>query len=127
VGRRKIKTRLGRRWLNGKSVRLAAEVRHIQHRAAEHDGRVVTLGPLVLFSTASGDAWVLDTADHLATPVAQDGDPLPVHIEETDAQFAIGWTGHYRIDGAVFVYNDNESGRVRAILGYPTQQISRQA
>jgi hypothetical protein len=36
---------------DGKSFRLADEVRHIQRRAARHDGRVVTIGQLVLFST----------------------------------------------------------------------------
>ncbi len=128
MGQRKIKDRAGRRWLNGRSVRLADEVRHIQHRAAAHDGRVVTIGPLVhplvLFSTASGDAWVLDPVDHLATRLARDGDPLPVHIEDTDTTFTIGWQGRYRIDGAAFVYADSESGRVITILGYPTKQLS---
>jgi hypothetical protein len=127
VGRRKIKNRAGRRWLNGRSFRLADEVRHIQHRAAEHDGRVVTIGQLVLFSTASGDAWLLDPADHLAARLARDGDPLPVHIEETDTNFTIGWQGQYRIDGDAFVYADRESGRVIMILGYPTEQLSPQA
>jgi hypothetical protein len=60
---------------------------------------VVTIGPLVLFSTDSGDAWVLDPAEQLATRLARDDAPLPVHIEETDTTFAIGWTGHYRIEG----------------------------
>jgi hypothetical protein len=127
VGRRKIKNRSGRQWLNGKSIRLADEVRSIQHRAAAHDGRVVTIGPLVLFSTDTGDAWVLDASDHLAAPLARDGDPLPIHIEETDTNVSIGWTGLYRIDGAAFVYTDNESRRVRAILGYPTQRISQRS
>ena len=127
MGRQKIKTRSGRQWVKGKSIRLADEVRSIQRRAAAHDGRVVTIDPLVLFSTDTGDAWVLDTSDRLATPLARDGDPLPVHIEETDTDFAIGWTGHYRIDGAAFVYTDTESRRVRAILGYPTQRISQQS
>jgi hypothetical protein len=36
---------------DGKSFRLADEVRHIQRRAARHDGRVVSVGQLVLFST----------------------------------------------------------------------------
>jgi len=124
VGRRKIKNRAGRRWLNGRSVRLADEVRYIQHRAAEHDGRVVTIGPLVLFSTASGDAWLLDPVDHLATRLARDGDPLPVPIEDTDTNFTIGWQGRYRIDREAFVYADRESGRVITILGYPTPQLS---
>jgi hypothetical protein len=93
MSRRTGNNRTKRRQLTGKSFRLADEVRHIQRRAAEHDGRVVTIGPLVLFSTDTGDAWVLDPAEQLATRLARDGAPLPVHIEETDTTFAIGWTG----------------------------------
>ena len=88
--------------MKGKGLRLADDVRRIQRLAAAHDGRVVTLGPLVLFSAVSGDARMLDPPDHLATPLAQEGDPLPVHLEETDTTFAIGWSGHYRIADAAF-------------------------
>jgi hypothetical protein len=124
VGRRKIKNRTGQRGLKGTRLRLADEVRYIQHRAAAHDGRVVTVGPLVLFSTATGDAWLLDPVDQLATGLARDGDPLPVHIEDTDTTFTVGWQGQYRIDGDAFVYADSVSGRVITILGYPTRQLS---
>ena len=34
--------------------------------AADHDGRIVTIGQLVLLSTDTGDAWLLDPSDHLA-------------------------------------------------------------
>src|ERR1700751_2740884 len=40
--------------------------KYIQRRAAEHDGRFVTIGPLALFSTETGDAWILDPSDQLA-------------------------------------------------------------
>ena len=66
--------------------RLGAEeqARPIHPRwAAARDGRTVTIGPLALFSIAGGDAWLLDPAHHLATRIAQDGDPLPIHIEQT--------------------------------------------
>jgi hypothetical protein len=125
MSRRKGNNRTKRRQLTGKSFRLADEVRHIQRRAAEHDGRVVTIGPLVLFSTDTGDAWVLDPAEQLATRLARDDAPLPVHIEETDTTFAIGWTGHYRIEGDAFTYSDRESGRMITILGYPTRHLSQ--
>jgi hypothetical protein len=36
--------------------------------AAEHDERIVTIGAFVLFSRKSGDAWLLDAADHLGMP-----------------------------------------------------------
>ena len=115
----------GKQSVEGQGFRLAEEVRYIQNKAAEHDGRVVTLGQLILFSTDTGDAWLLDVADQLAAPLARDGDPEPLHLEETDTSFAIGWKGHYRIEGAAFIYTDRDSRRVRAILGYPTQKIAR--
>ena len=85
----------------------------------------MTIGPLILFSTETGDAWVLDSADRLAARLARDGDSEPIHIEESDTTFAIGWKGRYRIEGPAFVYADNDSGRVTTILGYPTDQLAQ--
>ena len=99
-------------------------MRYIQRRAANHDGRVVTIGQLVRFSTETGDAWLLDPADRLAARVARDGESEPIHIEETDTTFAIGWKGHYRIEGPAFIYFDQDTGRVSTILGYPTKQLA---
>jgi hypothetical protein len=107
------------------SFQLAEEIRSIQHRAAEHDGRIVSIGPLVLFSTKTGDAWILDPADQLAARLASGGDPLPVYIEETNTNYAIGWQGRYQIDGDAFVYEDNESRRLIAIRGYPIRLLLR--
>ena len=100
-------------------------MRYIQRHAANHHRRIVTIGQLVLFSTETGDAWLLDPADRLAARLARDGDSERIHIEETDTTFAIGWKGRYRIEGAAFVYSDNDSGRVTTILGYPTDQLAR--
>ena len=66
-----------------------------------------------------------DPADHLAARLARDGDPEPIHFEETDTNFAIDWKGHYSIDGDVFVYIDRDSTRVVSILGYPTRHIAQ--
>lgn len=111
------------RWVERKDVHLADEVRYMQRRATERIGRIVTIGPLLLFSTDTGDAWILDPADHLATRIAKDGVSTPVHIEETDTRFAVGWQGSYAISGAAFIFADGESGRVTTILGYRTQRI----
>lgn len=112
--------------VDGASFRLMDEVHYIQERAAEQDSRVITLPQCLLFSSETGDNSLLDPADHLAVPLARDGDPLPVYIEETDKNFTIAWAGTYRIDGQVFVYSERNSGRVRAILGYPTRHIVEQ-
>ena len=115
-----------RLWEAG-NFRLADEVRYIQRRAANRDGRIVSFGELLLFSTDTGDAWLLDRSDRLATRLARDGEAEGVHIEDTDTSFIIGWKGHYRIDGPAFIYSDRESGRVVTILGYPTDKITRAA
>src|SRR5690348_13608095 len=115
-GRKSIKRGPGKRIVEGQSFRLADEVRYIQRRAANQDGRVVTLGRLILFSTKTGDAWLLDPADRLAARLARNGESEPIHIEETDTTFAIGWKGRYRLEGPAFVYTDQNTGRVATIL-----------
>ena len=107
------------------SLHLAKEVRSIQHRAADNDSRIVSIGPLVFFSTESGDAWILEPAGQLATRLAVGGDPLPVLIEETETNYSVGWQGRYRIDGDTFVYQDNNSRRLTAIAGYPLRLLVR--
>ena len=99
-------------------------MRYIQRRAADCDGRIVSLGQLILFSTETGDAWLLDTTDRLAARLARDGESEPIHIEETDETFAIGWKGGYRIEGSSFVYSDRDTGRVSTILGYPVDKLT---
>lgn len=106
-------------------LHLAKEIGKIQRRAADQDMCIVSIGPLVSFSTSTGDAWMLESADRLAVRLACGGDPLAVQIAETEDRFAIGWQGHYRFDNDAFVFEDNESGRVTAIRGYPVQPLQR--
>ena len=124
MGRKIIPRGPGKRHIAGKDFRLADEIRYIQRRAAAHEGRFVTVGSLALFSTDTGDAWLLDPGDHLAARLARDGDPEEVYFEESATRFAIGWKGEYRIDSDAFVYLDRDSGRVIAILGYPIRRIA---
>jgi hypothetical protein len=125
VGRRTIKRGAGEKRINGKDFLLADEIEYIRNRAAEYDGRLVTVGPLVLFSTETGDAWLLDPADHLAARVARDGDPEDISFEESDTNFAIGWKGNYQIDGEAFLFFDRVTARVTTILGYPTRRLAQ--
>ncbi len=98
------------------------EVDYIVARAAQFDSRVVTLGQLVFFSTASGDAWMLDPEDGLALKLAEAGNRNPAKIVETANRFAIEWTASYRLDGEAFVTMDGSGQRV--ILGYPVQEVA---
>jgi hypothetical protein len=76
VGRRTIKRGSARQVVDGKGFRLADEIAYIRDKAADHDGRIVSIGQLILFSTDTGDAWLLDVTDQLAVRLARDGDPI---------------------------------------------------
>ncbi|HYZ75364.1 MAG TPA: hypothetical protein VE641_19955 [Chthoniobacterales bacterium] len=121
--RRKIKRGPGTRVIRGQDLVLADELAYIRVKAAEYSSCVVGLGKVILFSTESGDAWLLDPAECLAARVACDGHPEPIHSAETEKSYAIEWRGRYRIDGDAFTYFDNESGRVTTLHGYPTTRI----
>jgi hypothetical protein len=83
--------------------------------------------PFQRYSGGTGDAWRLDPAGHSALPLARAGDPQPVHIEETNANFAIARTGQYRIDGPAFVYFEQDTRQAATIFGYPTEKFSQEA
>ena len=63
----------------------------------------------------------------LAGRLARDGDPEELHFEETDASFAIGWKGNYRIDGDVFLFIDRETARITTIPGCPIRRLAQLA
>lgn len=112
--------------VEGESFRLADEVRYIQRRAAKYDSRIVTLGQLLLFSSQTGDAWILDAAENLAAPIARDGEPLAVDITDTETSFSVQWLGSFRIEGEAFIYRPKKAGGIRTILGYPTRMLEDQ-
>ncbi len=125
MGSRAIKRGKASQVVDGKGLRLADEIGYIQDKAADHDQRMVSLGPFILFSTETGDAWLLDATDKLAVRLARDGDPEPIHLKQTDTSFVIGWKGHYHIEGPAFIYSDRDTGRVTTIIGYPTKKIAQ--
>jgi hypothetical protein len=122
--KRKPARRESDKWsMRPRKLVLANELDYIRKKAAARIGCVVGVGPLILFSTESGDAWMLDPADHLAARIARDGEHKSVSIAETDKSFAVSWKGNYEIEGNSFTYFDHDSGRITAITGYPTAEI----
>src|SRR6266436_932606 len=106
---------LSARRLSGKQASILREVDYIVQRARERDSRCVTLGPLLLFSTESGDAWLLDPEDSPALCLARDGDAGPVRIMETDANFSIEWDRIFFMDEDCFTTVEKKTGRIATI------------
>ena len=113
------------RWVRGDEFSILGEVEYIRQRAAEADGKMVTVGGLILFCTSTGDAWMLDAAEGLAVPVAEDGIPVEVHIEETLERFTVAWSHSYSIDGDRMTFEDKRSGERKTAIGYPARQIQQ--
>jgi hypothetical protein len=112
-----------RQVLSREQVSVTGEAEYIVERARNLDACIVTLGPLVLFSTETGDAWMLDPEDGLALCLAREGEEQSFTIVETSANFSVEWSASYCIDGDRFVIS--QLGQVRTILGYPTAEISQ--
>jgi hypothetical protein len=98
------------------------EIDYIVRRALDADGRVVTIGPLILFSTETGDAWILDPSDGRGHRLCHDGSRASLAVIDLGDQVAIEWTGSYQIEGDAFAFVDSRGG-VRTVLGYPTREI----
>ena len=65
---------------------------------------------------------MLDAEDSLAVQLVAAKTKLPVAITETPERFAIEWPGTFRIDGDAMIFTET-AGRVRTIVGSPTEQI----
>ena len=107
-------------------MQVRREAAYVVERALRGESRVITIGPLVLFSTSTGDAWMLDPADGLARCLARDGNPLPDGITETADRFAVDWNVSYSIDRDAFTVIEGP-GRVISVVGYPVAEIRRAA
>jgi hypothetical protein len=71
-GCKRIRREPGQQIVGSRDFRPADEGRYIQRQAAHQHGRIVTVGQLILFSTETGDAWLLDPGDRLAARRARD-------------------------------------------------------
>jgi len=99
------------------------EIRYITQLAQAEDSRIVTVGNLVLFSTRTRDAWLLDPEDDLAICLCREGEPQPFRIIDAPDTFAIEWTASFAIEEAAFIVRER-SGKVLVIHGYPTVEIA---
>jgi hypothetical protein len=93
----KVKKTRKMKVLSQEQIKLHKEIEYIIKRAEECDSRVVSIGPLILFSTQTSDAWVLDPQDELALCLLKDGARQHFSILETTTNFSIEWQAKYEI------------------------------
>lgn len=102
-----------------------AEAGLVQERAERGQPSVIRLGPIVFFSTANRDAWMIDVLGGEAACLARAGKALPIPIVDSPSRFGIAWQARHQLDGDAFVVIDND-GRAQTYPDYPVAQIRRQ-
>lgn len=113
---------------------IASEVNRIL--SAERSGEIVVImtgpefsqdGPLVLFSTGVGDAWLIDPDDNSAACLMWRGEIRPAPFRDLADAIEIDWDGYLELNGQ-FVNLDCPEvtgiGR-RAVGGYPVEPIRK--
>lgn len=98
------------------------EARLVQERAARGEPSAIRLGPIVLFSTATHDAWMIDVQEGEAACLARSGKAQPVPFEESASKFGVTWQARHRLDGEEFVVIEND-GNTQMYRDYPVAQI----
>jgi hypothetical protein len=103
-------------------LNLHREIRYITRLAQAGDSRLVLLAKLLLFSTATRDAWLLDIEDNSALCLCDGGQPQIFSILETPDTLVIEWPAAFEIRGSEFIVR-NKSGSVIVKSDYPTPEI----
>lgn len=106
-------------------INITSETEYIITKAEQRDARLVLFGSLVLFSTQTGDAWMLDPDDQLALCLAIDGVRQKFYVRDTQENYQIEWNARYAIDGEAFIIIPHGGGQ-RVIMGYPINKIQRE-
>ena len=105
-------------------IDIKKEIDQIIKKAQNHIGHIIRLNELILFSTNTGDAWILDIEDNLAICLVKAEVKQKYKIIDTPSQFGFDWTHKYQIDGNRFTVI-NKMGGKRTIIGYPLKEIEK--
>ncbi|MBM9512530.1 YecA family protein [Desulfogranum marinum] len=105
-------------------VTLMNAIAKVQGAAKKKKEEFFELGVFIFFSSAKGDAWLLEVTDSDAVQVARDGEALEAPIEENSETIEINWSHTYALrEKKLFLtsYADQEEMQ---LSGAPTQQIN---
>ncbi len=99
------------------------EVEKIQESASAKKSAMLALGVFVLFSTTSGDAWLLEVTDMDAIQVARGGEKLEVQIEENPETIEINWTHKFDVKNKKFILTSYKDKSEEVREDYPGHTI----
>lgn len=107
-----------------KEASLREKIVNLQEKAVAGQASFYTLGAFILFTTATGDGWVLEITEMDAVQVASNGEKLDVIIEESPETIEINWTYHFVLKDKKFVARSYANNEITSWESYPTHSIA---
>jgi hypothetical protein len=107
-----------------KTISLAEEIEIIQTAAEKGRKQMRELGVFVLFSTESGDGWLLEVTCQDALLLSSAGKAVGIEMEVTPETIAVNWSHRFAIRNKVFETTAYEDKKVVSYPDYPTASIA---
>jgi intein/homing endonuclease len=99
------------------------EVAKIREAAIRLEAKIMHLGVFVLFSTETGDAWLLELTDMDGVQVADRGKGIELEIEENAETIEINWSHRFTVEDRIFVATSYKDKSVITNDQYPIHSI----
>lgn len=105
-------------------ITLMSGVEKIQELAVAKKAGVKELGVFFFYSTANGDAWLLEMTELDCVMVAKGGEALEAPIDENPDTIEINWSHTYVIRDKQMVITAYEDNAVTTLEDAPSKEIS---
>lgn len=105
-------------------VTLNSGVEAIQAQAENRNATKKELGVFFFYSTAAGDAWLLEMTQLDCVKVAEKGENLPPALDENPETIEIKWTHTFVIRNKQMEITAYEDKAVAVLSDAPTKEIS---
>lgn len=105
-------------------ITLMSGVESIQAKAVAKKASVKELGVFFFYSTAEGDAWLLEMTELDCVMVAKGGKVLEAPIDENPDTIEINWSHTYIIRDKQMVITAYEDDAVTTLADAPSKEIS---
>jgi len=110
---------------------LLAEIEAVIRAEQAGEVRIVRTGPeatrsqpFVLFSTGTGDAWLLEPTHDRAICLVWRGERQQAHIKDLPTKIEILWDGTFELRGEFFIVEtEHPEIGARAIAGFPLDRL----
>lgn len=105
-------------------ITVTGEVAKIQAAALARQDTLKPVGVFIFFSTAAGDAWLLEVTGMDAIQLAAGGETIAVEIDENPETIEINWSHKFVVEGNDFITTAYADKAKQSYSAYPAHRIN---